>query len=250
MQLAQANTCATEEGEDDNGQRGGKAQREAVECSPWFIAVGFSLPHEPVRFPKHYWDLYGGGGGKNSNGTLTIASTPHPYRPLGSPFFATGDLKEKFVFYEEDQPETGRVDARQANVRTDYGPTKPLIGRNGKATVGSGRRSGSGGASDEYNRGADSPLAAATATLLSSYSSSQPPPPLPPPDLSLLMTAEEVAAIRKKKGNLGAAYAQALTKRSNRKVGDGSSPPPSDLESTVEDDDYWARFAATGAWQG
>ena len=107
--------------------------------------------------------------------------------------------------------------------------------------------------------GVDSAVNEEAAAVLSSFvrgsassSSSSPaePPPLPPPDLSLLMTAEEVAAIRGKRGNLGAAYAEALTKRSKQRH--RASPPSSyeedDLEMMVEENDFWAQFAATGSW--
>jgi hypothetical protein len=110
---------------------------------PWLLMVGFSLPHEPVRFPQWAWDLYSdddddeivgtagvggtdgvgglagnrsavfGGGATRSDGNgfgvrrrrglhhLPVAAAPHPLRPLGSPIFAFGDLKERFVYYDQ-----------------------------------------------------------------------------------------------------------------------------------------------------
>lgn len=113
---------------------------------PWLLMVGFSLPHEPVRFPKWAWDIYaddvddgdrmkdndddnddemsssegsvsnrsvsgqmhaGGGGGDGvkeqpmkQRERLPIAAAMHATRPLGSPIFAFGDLKERFVYYD------------------------------------------------------------------------------------------------------------------------------------------------------
>lgn len=124
---------------------------------PWLLMVGFSLPHEPVRFPKWAWDLYadadddgnddGNGHTDNINDNrksyggdksayhksgsidavgssygnyslasgsglgvnqqqrkkrqrLPITAAMHATRPLGSPIFAFGDLKERFVYYD------------------------------------------------------------------------------------------------------------------------------------------------------
>ena len=105
LDIGEANTCAASN-DDENGEA----------CSPWFIAVGFSLPHEPIRFPKKFWDLY------ETDKTFG-ASTPHPKRPLGSPIFAYGDLKEKFVFSDNAtmDPEERRMmqvninDVQEAN---------------------------------------------------------------------------------------------------------------------------------------
>ena len=86
MDIGEANTCAA-----SNDDESGEA------CGPWFIAVGFSLPHEPMRFPKKFWDLY------ETDKTFG-ASTPHPKRPLGSPIFAYGDMKEKFMLFLSKPP--------------------------------------------------------------------------------------------------------------------------------------------------
>jgi hypothetical protein len=36
---------------------------------------------------------------------MAVGAAPHPRRPLGSPIFAYGDLKEKFAFLEDDNDE-------------------------------------------------------------------------------------------------------------------------------------------------
>ena len=45
---------------------------------PWFVGVGFNLPHLPFATPKKYWDLY------EPN---TIEINPVQQRPEGTPFF-------------------------------------------------------------------------------------------------------------------------------------------------------------------
>jgi hypothetical protein len=125
------------------GGSGGSGSKEADgdgsvgERRPWFVAVGFSLPHEPLRFPKWAWDLYeepdtlesardaegseaagNGFGGRVVNGSgapvrkpfrLPVSSAPHPTRPLGSPIFALGDIKERFVYYDQGSAEQRRL---------------------------------------------------------------------------------------------------------------------------------------------
>ena len=83
-----------------------------------------------MRFPKKFWDLY------ETDKTFG-ASTPHPKRPLGSPIFAYGDMKEKFVFSENatmnPKESMGRTGAhRRLAVKVDFGPSKPLISEKGK----------------------------------------------------------------------------------------------------------------------
>ena len=342
MQIGEANRCpqpatttelttttitTTPEREDREQQQQQQQQEEQEQCGPWFVAVGFSLPHEPVRMPKYFWDLYDDDDddivdtattsrrsttgtaererrrrkeAQAVRGSLPVRTTPHPRRPVGSPLFAFGDLKERFVYYEEAKgganattaartAAAARAGSRKENVRANYGPTKPVYSKEGKATaprravgpsgaveLGSGGDGDGGGGRGEGGRGrgrgrgregvkegaadgVDSAVNEEAAAVLSSFvrgsassSSSSPaePPPLPPPDLSLLMTAEEVAAIRGKRGNLGAAYAEALTKRSKQRH--RASPPSSyeedDLEMMVEENDFWAQFAATGSW--
>ena len=79
-------------------------------------------------------------------GSLPVRTTPHPRRPVGSPLFAFGDLKERFVYYEEAKgganattaartAAAARAGSRKENVRANYGPTKPVYSKEGKATA-------------------------------------------------------------------------------------------------------------------
>jgi hypothetical protein len=254
LDIGEANTCAASN-DDENGEA----------CSPWFIAVGFSLPHEPIRFPKKFWDLY------ETDKTFG-ASTPHPKRPLGSPIFAYGDLKEKFVFSDnatmDPEESMGRTGARRRlAVKVDFGPSRPLLSEKGKNLLpGKTKRENFDLLHDNISD--NSSNLAYTTTLSHLMSSFQLPPPLPPPDLNLRMTTEE-AALKRKRGELGSAYAEKLTTRSQQAArhhkvkGKSGGRAKSEidmkalknkeigsLEVTVENEDYWSRFAASGAWQG
>ena len=50
----------------------------SVTTSPWFLGVGFNLPHLPFSVPKKYWDLYD---------REMIKINPIQQRPKGTPFF-------------------------------------------------------------------------------------------------------------------------------------------------------------------
>jgi len=100
---------------------------DAQAGKPWFLAVGFSLPHEPIRFPKPYWDIYddgasssGASGASGASGfKLPVEAAPFPFRPKGSPIFAYGEIKDKFVYYDG-----GSGAQRRIGLRSHYGPSK------------------------------------------------------------------------------------------------------------------------------
>jgi len=58
-----------------------------------------------------------GGGGF----ALPVWAAPHPRRPLGSPIFAYGDIKERFAYYDHGTA-PGK---RRLSVQNHYGPRRP-----------------------------------------------------------------------------------------------------------------------------
>ena len=171
-----------------------------------------------------------------------------------------GGQRRRQRHYRRPHRRRRRAGSRK-NVPRNYGPTKPVYSKEGKATAprravgpsgaveldggdgdggggrgeggrGRGRGRGREGGKKE-RRTVDSAVNEEAAAVLSSFvrgsassSSSSPaePPPLPPPDLSLLMTAEEVAAIQAS-GATSERLTEALTKRSKQRH--RASPPSS-----------------------
>ena len=95
-----------------------KKERD-LKGKPFFIGIGYHLPHEPYVFPKWAWELYateGTGGAEGTGGNGGTSGEPRredparmmnervadavATRPVGMPSYAMGDLQSPYDYYQ------------------------------------------------------------------------------------------------------------------------------------------------------
>ena len=97
-------------------------ERQRTATRPFFLACGFSAPHEPLRFP------YNGSYYQTARASPKLVATPHPYLGEGTPPWAVGDLWDTVSFPKEGAPWENRAVRSFVSVppKSDFTPTKPL----------------------------------------------------------------------------------------------------------------------------
>ena len=83
--------------------------------APFFVAVGFHLPHEPYVFPTWAWQLYDDVKLPHNRGLIQT-------RPRGMPAYALGDLQAPFSYFNPPRDPQGRVTTGGERIGGTYGP--------------------------------------------------------------------------------------------------------------------------------
>jgi len=90
-------------------------RKAQAQPAPFFLAVGFILPHLPWTPPKKYWDLYD---------PASIPMAPNPFLPRGAPPMAMGgfyELRDCVDFMEAPDPREGTLtDAQRRRLKHGY----------------------------------------------------------------------------------------------------------------------------------
>ena len=89
---------------------------------PFFLACGFSHPHEPLRFP------FNGSYYQTARANPQLVAPPHPKIGELTPPWAIGDLWDTISFPPPGQPWLNRDARRFTSVppKIDFTPKKPL----------------------------------------------------------------------------------------------------------------------------
>jgi arylsulfatase A-like enzyme len=101
-----------------------RANQPTSEQPPWFLAVGFHLPHEPYVIPGAAWEQY-------DNIELAAVDAKLQHRPFGMPPYALGDvfgenylqdLEGRGFKYLNPVMKNGTVHRQYEVKGLDYGP--------------------------------------------------------------------------------------------------------------------------------
>ena len=82
-----------DDGGGDDATGSGDEGASLMSPRPWFLGLGFHMPHEPYVFPSEFWDLYS----YEDPRAPRLPYPPHPQTPRDAPPYDVGDVQSPFA---------------------------------------------------------------------------------------------------------------------------------------------------------